>query len=102
MPQTSSQAAAAALEPNTAPPISAPQNAPNWRPAWGLPCSVSVEIPMPGFTVKDLLGLRSQSVIASQWLTTTNLPLKVNRELIAWCEFEVLGNRLAARLTELL
>jgi hypothetical protein len=27
--------------------------------------------------------------------------LKVNGELIAWCEFEVLGNKLAVRLTEL-
>ncbi len=66
-----------------------------------LPCSVTIVVPLPGFKVKDLLGLRPKSVVASHWPTSDNLPLKVNGELMAWCEFEVLGSRLAVRLTEL-
>ncbi len=87
--------------------IAVPQNDPtkptdaSWGHVMGLPCNISIEVPMPGFAVKDLLDLRPQSVVSSQWLTTANLPLKANGELIAWCEFEVLGNRIAVRLTEL-
>ena len=72
-----------------------------WKQLLGLPCSVSVEIPVAAFTASKLLQIEAGGVIASQWATTSNLPLKVNGEFIAWCEFEVLGNRLAVRLTEL-
>jgi flagellar motor switch/type III secretory pathway protein FliN len=103
MPATPQAAVTAPQPPPAAPKIS-PSDAksdPRWRQAVRLPCSVSILVPMPGFKVKDLLGLRSKSVVASHWPTTDNLPVKVNGELIGWCEFEVLGNRLAARLTEL-
>jgi hypothetical protein len=29
------------------------------------------------------------------------VPLQMNGELLAWCEFEVIENRLAVRITEL-
>jgi flagellar motor switch/type III secretory pathway protein FliN len=67
----------------------------------GLPCDVAVEIAVPEFTVKKLIELEIESIVRTNWTTTANLPLKVNGELIGWCEFEVLGNRLAVRLTEL-
>jgi flagellar motor switch/type III secretory pathway protein FliN len=91
----------------TQPAVAAPEPAPQpdgdlrWKQVMGLPCSVAVEIPVPEFTVKRLLDLEIKSVLETKWTTTANLPLKVNGELIAWCEFEVLGNRLAVRLTEL-
>ncbi|HZQ17830.1 MAG TPA: FliM/FliN family flagellar motor C-terminal domain-containing protein [Terriglobales bacterium] len=72
-----------------------------WKQVMGLPCDVAVEIAVPEFTVKNLMGLEIESVVETDWTTTANLPLKVNGELIGWCEFEVLGNRLAVRLTEL-
>lgn len=103
MPATS-QAAVTTLEAKAAAPRASSlegKDDPRWRQAVRLPCSVGVLVPVPGFRVKDLLGLRPKSVIASHWATTENLPFKVNGELIAWCEFEVLGNRLAVRLTEL-
>jgi flagellar motor switch/type III secretory pathway protein FliN len=72
-----------------------------WKYVMGLPCRVSVEIPVPGFTPKELMKLGPKSIVLTRWATTTNPALKVNGELVAWCELEVLGNRLAIRLTEL-
>jgi len=82
-------------------PVLSQDEAAGWKNVLGLPCTISVEIPLPAFTVKDLLNLEPQVVISSDWATTSNLPLRVNGEAVAWCEFEVLGNQLAIRLTEL-
>ena len=72
-----------------------------WKQAERLPCQVSVEVPIPGFTLSTLLTLQAASVVSSRRPTTANLPLRVNGELIAWCEFEVFGTRLSVRFTEL-
>lgn len=80
---------------------SQPNENERWKKAWALPCDVSVEISVREFTVRKLLQLEPKSIVSTQWTTSANLPLKINGELIAWCEFEVLGNRLAVRLTEL-
>jgi flagellar motor switch/type III secretory pathway protein FliN len=66
-----------------------------------LSCRLSVETRVPGFTLRDLLNLRAQSIVRSHLASRTNPPLRVNGEVVAWCEFEVLGSRLAVRLTEL-
>lgn len=72
-----------------------------WRPALGLPCQLTVDLPLPGFTVADFLKLRGQSVIDAHWRLGHDLPLRLNGMLIGWIEFEVVGNNLAVRLTEL-
>ena len=72
-----------------------------WKQVQMLPCHLSVEARVPGFTLQDLLNLRKQSIVRSQLATSTSPPLRVNGEVEGWCEFEVLGNRLAVRLTEL-
>ena len=96
MTEAATQTAFAAPEP-----ASAPDEAAGWKDVLGLPCTISVEIPVAAFTVKDMLNLEAQVVVSSAWATTSNVPLRVNGEAVAWCEFEVLGNRLAIRLTEL-
>jgi flagellar motor switch/type III secretory pathway protein FliN len=97
MPETAAtQPAVAAPEASHQPDVD-----PRWTQVMGLPCNVAVQIPVPEFTVKQLLEFETGSVVKTNWTTTANLPLKVNGELIAWCEFEVLGNRLAVRVTEL-
>jgi flagellar motor switch/type III secretory pathway protein FliN len=73
-----------------------------WAQVLPLPCRLSVDVPLPGFTVADALQLRRGSVIDSHWQIGTAVPLRLNGELIARGEFEVVGNRLAVRLTELL
>jgi flagellar motor switch/type III secretory pathway protein FliN len=72
-----------------------------WGQVMPLPCRLTVDVPLPGFTVADALRLRTGSVINSHWHVGTDVPLRLNGELIARGEFEVVGNHLAVRLTEL-
>ena len=78
-----------------------PVQADPWARVESLPCTLTVEIPVPGFTVSDLVHLARQRVIATSWIVGQDVPLRVNGELIAWCEFEVVHGQLAVRLTEL-
>ncbi len=72
-----------------------------WRPVLGLPCELSVDLPLPGFRIADLLKMRSGSVIDAHWRLGQDVPLRLNGTLLGWIEFEVMGNNLAVRLTEL-
>jgi flagellar motor switch protein FliN/FliY len=72
-----------------------------WARVEALPCLLSVEIPVPGFTVSDLVHLERGRVVATRWTVGQDVPLRINGELIAWSEFEVVQDRLAVRLTEL-
>jgi flagellar motor switch/type III secretory pathway protein FliN len=66
-----------------------------------LPCQLSLEIPIVNFTVGDLLRLQKDSIVETACLSTSDIPLRANGLLVAWAEFEVIGNRLALRITEL-
>lgn len=72
-----------------------------WKEAGGLSCRISVEIPVIGFTVGDLLRLEMDSVVNARMSSGANVSLKVNGQLIGWAEFEVMGDRVAVRLTEI-
>jgi len=72
-----------------------------WAQVLPLPCRLTVDVPLPGFTVSDVLRLQRSSVINSHWRVGADVPLRLNGELIARGEFEVVGNNLAVRLTEL-
>jgi len=72
-----------------------------WRPVLGLPCEMIVDLPLPGFKIADLLKLRPGSVIDAHWRLGQDVPLRLNGTLLGWIEFEVMGNSLAVRLTEL-
>lgn len=72
-----------------------------WEQAGLLPCSLSVEIPISGFAVRDLLQLESGTIVESKTANAADVPVFANGQLIGWAEFEVLGQRLAIRLTEL-
>lgn len=98
MPPTATQAAKTEDVPARA--ELAPIAESSWKQVESLPCTVSIEVPVHGFTLKSLLALRPASVVGSRHPTTSNLPLLVNGELVSWCEFEVLGNRLSVRLTD--
>lgn len=66
-----------------------------------LPCRLSLEIPVSEFTLGDLLRLHKDSVVTTAVRSNEEIPLSVNRQLIAWIQFEMIGERLAARITEL-
>lgn len=72
-----------------------------WRPLLGLPAQLTVDLPLPDFTVADLLQLAVGSVMKTSWQVARDVPLRANDTLIGWSEFEAVGNRLAVRLTEL-
>ncbi|MFZ1158978.1 MAG: FliM/FliN family flagellar motor C-terminal domain-containing protein [Candidatus Sulfotelmatobacter sp.] len=72
-----------------------------WRPLLGLPGQLTVDLPLPDFTVADLLQMAVGSVMRTGWQVARDVPLRVNGTLIGWSEFEAVGNRLAVRLTEL-
>jgi flagellar motor switch/type III secretory pathway protein FliN len=72
-----------------------------WRPVLGLPALLTVDLPLPDFTIADLLQLAPGSVARTGWRVTRDVPLRVNGIVIGWSEFEAVGNRLAVRLTEL-
>jgi flagellar motor switch/type III secretory pathway protein FliN len=94
---TSSPAAGEKLHPAQAPgSVDA-----RWQPVLGLPCQLTIDLPLPHFKVADFLRLRAGSVIVTQWRVSREVPLRINGTLIGWGELEGSGNRLAVRLMEL-
>jgi flagellar motor switch/type III secretory pathway protein FliN len=66
-----------------------------------LPCTLALEVPVVGFTVGSLLKLVRGSLVQTSCHQSMDIPLQVNGILMAWTEFEVVGERLAARITDL-
>ena len=66
-----------------------------------LPCTLALDLPVLKFTVGDLLGLTNGSIVETTYHQSSDLPLRVNGQLVGWTEFEVVGERLAVRLTDL-
>jgi flagellar motor switch protein FliM len=73
-----------------------------WKEVQYLTCQLKVELPVMSFTVRDLLQLAKGSVVDTHCKQVSNLPLVINEQDIALVEFELLGDRLAVRLMELL
>ncbi len=72
-----------------------------WEQAGWLPCELTVELPVPEFTVRDLLRLSAGSVVETQWKSGHDVPLLANRRQIGWVEFEAVGESLAVLLSAL-
>ncbi len=89
---------AVALEP-TGPPIVIDDAA--WQRVMDLKCALSIEIPLPGLKICNWLTLQRDTVIDAHWPVGSDVPLRANGVVIAWAEFDVVGDRLAVRLTEL-
>jgi flagellar motor switch/type III secretory pathway protein FliN len=88
----------AAAEPNPTTPVPIAQDLLDTMP-W-LPCNLSLELPVVKFTIGDLLKLANGSIVETATHHTSDVPLRVNRLLIGWTEFEVVGDRMAVRITE--
>lgn len=66
-----------------------------------MPCTLALDLPVQRFTVRDLLALAEGTVIETIYHQSSDLPLRVNGQLVGWTEFEVVGESLAVRLTDL-
>ncbi len=88
----------------TAPPVLLP---PGTRPdtpdplarAYDLPCTLVLETPADDFSVGTLLRLQPGSIVTTAAQQNEDLWLKVNGQLVGMVEIDVLGDRLAVRLT---
>jgi flagellar motor switch/type III secretory pathway protein FliN len=72
-----------------------------WQPVLALPCNLTVDLELPGLKVSDMLRMGPGTVLGSTWAVRRDVPLRVNGNVIGWSEFEVVGDTLAVRLTEL-
>ncbi len=78
--------------------------APPRRPVEVLPwlvCTLALDVPVVRFTVRSLLELEPGVILETSCHQSMDIPLRVNELLMAWTEFEVVGERLAARITDL-
>jgi flagellar motor switch protein FliM len=82
-------------------PLSAIEGTDEWQSALDMECLLTLEIPVPGFTVRELLRLAPGTTVATHWSTSDDVPLRASGQPIAWATFEAKGERLAARLAEL-
>jgi flagellar motor switch/type III secretory pathway protein FliN len=73
----------------------------SWGATVWLPCELTLDLAVPKFRVGDLLRLKPRDLVDTGWLQGRDIPLRVNGKVIAWAEFEVVGDKLSVRLTEL-
>jgi flagellar motor switch/type III secretory pathway protein FliN len=81
------------------PELAANETDPFDRMPW-LPCTLSVDVPVVQFTIADLLSLTRGSIVETACHQTSDVPLRINQLLVGWTEFEVIGDRLAVRITD--
>ncbi|HUI76044.1 MAG TPA: FliM/FliN family flagellar motor C-terminal domain-containing protein [Candidatus Acidoferrum sp.] len=72
-----------------------------WMECAGLRCVLSVDLALSTFTVRDLLRLAPGAVLESNNPSGADVPVVVNASIVGWAEFEVMGQRIAVRITEL-
>jgi flagellar motor switch/type III secretory pathway protein FliN len=71
-----------------------------WNDAGWLPCLISVDLPLARFTVRYLLRLDVGAILETKNAEGADVPVLVNAQLIGWAEFEIVGQRIAVRMTE--
>jgi flagellar motor switch protein FliN/FliY len=74
---------------------------PAWHVLAQLPVTMTAEIALSRFKVRDLLGLAQGQVFESISPDTEDVPLKVGSVQLGWTEFEVVEQKIALRLTRL-
>jgi len=66
-----------------------------------LTCRMTIDLLLPHFTVGDLLRLSEHEIFDTGWGQSKDVPMRVNGTLLAWTEFDLVGERLAVRITEI-
>ena len=66
------------------------------------PCPLlTVKIPLPGISLRQLGALAVGEVIVSDWPASEEVPLYASNVALSWGEFEVVEGSIAVRLTRL-
>lgn len=73
-----------------------------WPEVLDLACHLYVALKVPHFTIRDLLSLSVDSVVDTRRPEGAHVPVMVNGVMVGWAEFDVIDERLAVRLTELI
>ena len=81
--------------------VNSRSKAPEEQLPW-LTCTLALDIPVLAFTVGSLLKLGPGSLVRTSFHQSSDIPLQVNGMAMAWTEFEVIGDSLAARITDLI
>lgn len=69
--------------------------------AYDLPCTLVLEVPVIDFTVGSLMSLQTGVIVHTIAQHNEDIMLKVNGQLVGLAEFDVVGDKLAVRLTGL-
>ena len=72
-----------------------------WHVLSRVPQTLTALIPLPAFTIHDLLTMEKGRVIESSVTTAEMIPIRIGSVRIAWGEFEVVEHTLALRITKL-
>jgi flagellar motor switch/type III secretory pathway protein FliN len=90
--------------------VSAPPAAPAPEAAKELDCwsellratgTLSVDLAVVGLTVRELYRMVPGALVATPVLEAATVPVRLNGQLIAFGEFQVVGERLAVRIAEI-
>ena len=75
------------------------------HPAWPvlsrIALPLAVQVPLNRIKVRDLLRLSEGQILASVWSHTHDVPLTAGAVRLAWSEFEISGEKIGVRLTQL-
>jgi flagellar motor switch/type III secretory pathway protein FliN len=72
-----------------------------WERIQEAPCTLVAEIPVQGFTVRDLLLLQAGYLVNSKQSTSAKIAVRASGSFLAWAQFEAVNGRLGVRLTDL-
>jgi len=86
---------------NLTPSLAAASGPDPWPEMLRVRATLSVEVSIKHLTVRELYCLDVGSVVASGAASGENVPLLAGGRLIAWGEFQVIGDLLALRIAEL-
>ena len=77
------------------------KESPCWQELLRAAATMSVELPVTRLTVRDLYRLAPGTIVETSALEAAAVPVRVNGQLIAFGEFQVVGERLAVRIAEI-
>jgi flagellar motor switch protein FliN/FliY len=86
---------------NSAPPRAGPAEIDAESAVGRLPVELEIGVPVHDFRVRNLLALEPGVIVGSHWSHGDDLPLRAGDVQLAWTEFEVVVNNLAARITRI-